>query len=253
MHRITGCQWRCRRHGVFRNNRHNSRRNIGRPFTPVAVVLPRELELYEVASPSPDTYLGFPLFSARGDGFYGRETLSESFSKKIKAIRAGMAAIFGTTREMCGNETHVIKNGGFPDVFDILHADQAAALAKYDYLVDLTGDEHFAQTHQNIVSLDQLARLLETILPVKVEGGAHWLLNQTKHGWLLLVMNNSGIERSREHGDRKLPEAALPVRIRWPDGTFSPRVLEGSAATLQREGNYFNLCLNAGEWIIFAF
>ena len=67
-----------------------------------------------------------------------------------------------------------------PDSVDMLTQKEEAALGKYAYIVDLTGDVDFAARHDNIIPADKVAEKLRELLPVKVEGECHFMVNERK-------------------------------------------------------------------------
>ena len=178
--------------------------DVGTPYTPAAVVLPGDLPMLDLNSLRGDTYLGLPAAGAN---------LAD-----LRRLREALSLLFGDMRGALGNEAHVIKNGGLPDAFDLIHADDEAAMAKYDLLVDLTGDNAFARAHVNACPPEDAERLLRELLPCWVEGGLHWLLNRGQSGWLLAIFNNNGIERTVDKGEVLLAQAAATASISLKQG-----------------------------------
>lgn len=208
--------------------------DVGSPHTPAAVVLPAGMPMLDLDSLIKDTYLGLPVTGVD--------------LEKLRGLRRGLGLLFGGTEGALGNEAHVIKNGGCPDAFDIIHADDEAAAARYDLLVDMTGDSAFSQTHRNVCCAEDAEGLLRTRLPCWVDGGAHWMLNRTKHGWLLAVFNNNGVERTVERGEKLLTQADTAVTVTLKPG-MSIRHIEGGNAIVQ-SGNILNAHLSAGCWLL---
>lgn len=210
---------------------------IGAPYTPIAVVLPADLEVFDLwlLAKENTRYLGFPM--------------EESKKCQYEDVAEGLRALFGDSSQAHGNEAHVIKNGGMPDVFDILHADHEEALSHYDYLIDLTGDASFAQKHTNVVKLDDLENLLRSILPCWVDGGVHWMLNRVTDGYRLMIFNHNGIDRSVAFGDRFLKEADLTGRI---DAKGTLRLLNSSRCDFRTDGQERNVALSAGGYATFV-
>ena len=173
--------------------------DVGEPITPIAIVLPKGMEVLDLWLYEGDRYLGFPL--------------PEEEKVQARAIRNTLRFLFGNGDGTIGNEAHVIRNGGMPDAIDILHDGHDAALTRYEYLIDLTGDADFSKRHPNVIPLADVETTLRKTLPCWVEGGAHWMVNRTADGCRLTVMNHNGIERTVEHGERLLPGADLSVTI----------------------------------------
>ena len=208
---------------------------IGRPYTPVAVVLPAEMPVVDVMLRTP--YLDYP--------YRGSEDLIPD--AQMDTIRETMALLFGTGRKY-GNHSHVICNSSYPDIFDIIHADQTDAIARYDYLIDLTGDPAFAQAHSNCVAAEALSAMLDTLLPFRVDGDLHTMYNRTADGWLLLIMNNEGILIKDFSGDIQMPEAAIDGRLHHLCGEW--KLLDGNTAEPQKTDDGCTFTLGGGEWML---
>ena len=148
-----------------------------------------------------------------------------------------------------GNTGHVLRRGGYPDVFDILHADQESALSHYDYLIDLTDDPAFAAAHNNIVSIDALEGLLDRMLPCRIGGDLQTQYNRTKDGWEVLVLNNDGVTNDNFEGDRFDADAAVTTDIRFCGDHNTCRSLDGTG-TVSSDGNRVTLHLAAGQWLL---
>lgn len=208
---------------------------VGQTFTPFAIVLPAQKQVLEIGSAlgQPTQDLGFPVDADSGNLLQIRQTLSQLL---------GHAGRYG-------NHSHVIKNGGFPDVFDILHADQTEALAQYPYLIDLTGDPAFEKTHPNTVPVEQIDTILDQLLPCRIAGDVHSIYNRTDKDWLVLIANHDGIQCDHFAGDRQIPEAAAQVRLRISRG--QPQILDKHCATApQSIPDGLGMTLEAGEWVL---
>lgn len=208
---------------------------IGRPYTPVAVVLPANMPVVDVLMRTP--YLDYP--------YRGPEDLIPD--AQMDTIRDTMALLFGTGRKY-GNHSHVVCNSAYPDIFDIIHADQTDAIARYDYLIDLTGDASFAAAHGNCITTDALEGLLDTLLPFRVDGDLHTMYNRTAGGWLLLIMNNEGILTEDFSGDIQMPEAAADGRLHHLRGEW--KLLDGNTAAPQKTDDGCTFTLGGGEWML---
>lgn len=207
--------------------------DVGETYTPFAIVIPANIAIWEISHNR--EYLGFPL---------NEET------KCISVIREVMDQFLGHSGRY-GNHSHVIKNGGFPDVFDIIHADQTDAIEKYDYLIDLSDDRSFANTHKNIVEIDEINSILDRMLPCRISGDIHTMYNRTRDGWIVLIMNNEGILCDNFAGDCRIPEAVAAVKITMKEGEW--KILDGNYVHLpERTGDGYNVTLEAGEWIMAA-
>lgn len=223
--------------------------DIGVTYTPFAVVLPAETEIYSLCE-GPGTYLKFPLDGTPLDG------MEKGFADKIRFSRLVIGQLLyggGPEAPLLGNEARCIQNGAFPDVFDVIHGDMPGALAGYPYLIDLTGDRSFALRHSGrIVPPERVAGLLPELLPFTLTGGAHCVFNRRENAWLALVMNNNGVVRRDYRGDRFLPEAEIVSElVPGRAGTPDIRKTAGSGRLLREDGAY-RLKLGAGQWVILS-
>ena len=118
------------------------------------------------------------------------------------------------------------------------------ALARYEYLIDLTGGA-LSPKHGNVVTAREADRLLDTLLPCRVGDGLLAAYNRTPSGWLMLIMNNNGVYHDGFNPDVQLPEAAVtaPLRPRSPDARIT--LAAGNGAL--RSGS---VTLRAGEWAL---
>lgn len=212
--------------------RHN---DVGTPFAPIAVVLPKNLPILDVELR--DNYLNYP----------GDDPSYPVSNETTKNLRDTMHTLFGTNGS--GNTGHVLRCGGYPDVFDILHADQDAALSHYDYLIDLTDDPAFAAAHSNLIPIDALDPLLDRMLPCRISGGLQTQYNRTKTGWEILVLNNNGVTNDNFSGDTFDADAAVTTDVRFCGEHSACRILEGTG-TASADGNHVTLHLAAGQWLL---
>ncbi len=212
--------------------------DLGTAFTPFAIVLPKELPYIDLRFP--DNYAN-----------YSPEDESFVVSKETATmLRDGLRSIFGS--ESKGNAGHVIRNGGYPDIFDIVHEDTENALDKYDFLIDLTGNDSFAKEHKNTVKTEDINKILENILPLRIESPVHTSYNKTNDGWFVLAINNDGIHCDNNfEGDKKLPDCDLVSKINYKNNGISCKKIDGSGNISKTEnGDYIEL--EAGQWILLA-
>ncbi len=211
----------------------------GTPYTPVAVVLPADLPVY--TNEPEGQYLGCP---AAG--------LGDAFVQNLRQVRKTIGRLFFLDRpgyDGVGGDAHCLATTDYPDVFDVLHEDMAAALQQYDYILDLTGSEAFAAAHDNIVSLQQLSAILPGLLPCTFDGRLHTAYNRTAEGWLVLVMNNDGVLRSVIDGEHALEEFAVTARVCLRSPAAQVEKLCGSGR-LHSCGDGHSVLLGAGQWMI---
>lgn len=210
---------------------------VGKSFRPFAVVLPKDLPMIDIRL----SEQWFDRPSIEDDKLFTKE--------RIKDINDILNRIFGENGKN-GNYSHVLKCGGFPDVFDIIHAD-APSVSEYDYLIDLTGDPDFSKRRENCVSVSDIDKLLEKILPAQISGGLHTAYNRTGNGWLVLCMNNDGILHDDFQPDVFLPEATVHTGIQQNRTNLSI-FKTGGSGTLYASGNEYAVTLRAGEWLLLA-
>ncbi len=209
---------------------------IGTPYTPIAIVLPKDLPVVaSIGQPEDNTIFGY--------------ALSDSLAHKMRTVRAGLKALLSSPSEPSDFEARIMINSHIPDAFDVIHEDRTD-YGDYQYYVDLTSDEAFHKSHR-CCSVEDAPALLEKLLPCHVEGGVHWFVNRTKDGRLLIIFNHSGIMRSVAEGEHLMPEATKQVSICLKDGA-SLRPLEGGD-DLSLENGTYRLTLGAGEWFLGKF
>ena len=201
-----------------------------RAITPFAILLPRDyaIELPDVYDPwtvgaHRDVYLHCRLDRKERE-YYGH-------------VEDVLKLIYTRNGEIYGNESHVLTNSRFGDLFDILYEDaDDAVLSRYDTLIDATPDGEIARARgekHRILKSDSLEELEnrlhqreKEILPVTVDG-LHWLLSEDAEGKRYLsVFNNEGNERSIRHGDTVRREADGCVRITFCEPTERLRALK---------------------------
>ena len=211
------------------------RERIGTPYTPLAVVLPKDLPTVAGLEEEP-TLLGYPMSGER--------------ARQVNTVRRGLRALLANPAPMVGCETENIINSDIPDAIDVIHEDYPTLPTQYDYFVDLTGTPAFAKSHR-CCSVEEAPALLKELLPCEVEGGVQWFVNRTPSGWLLVMFNNSGVHRSVEKGEYILPEGAATVTVRLKNAR-ELQVLEGTTA-LARDGETYHFTLSGGDWWLAAF
>lgn len=215
--------------------------DIGEKVAPIAAVLSNDLlclTLGRDLAEDVKTYLDEPL-------------TGEALEKWTR-LKYDVAKIFSDSAPMVGDETAVLLNSDMPDAVDMLNEGDGHALAGYKYLVNLTGDPAFAEKYPNCISVDEIKEKLDELLPCRVTGGAHYMVNRKKDGgYYLAVFNHSGITRSVAEGEGVLPEATMTVAIELKDGR-ELTYLEGSDKIVFVNGRY-QVVLAGGEWLFAEF
>ncbi len=211
----------------------------GEPFTPIAVVLPKELDVLHVDLP--EDYLGYP----------ASDTSDGADPVVWRTIRETLPRLFGQAGTR-GNNAHVLTPGGLPDAFDIIHEDSACkageALRRYEYFIDLTGGDSFKKTHRTVTP-EEADRILTELLPLRIGENVHTAYNRIPGGWLVFASNNDGVECDNFKGDVRIPEAAVTAEIRYRKNGLSAKMMEGTGR-LHRDGDRTFLDLRAGDWVL---
>ena len=131
-----------------------------------------------------------------------------------------------------------------PDAIDIVNEDVYDE-SRYTYAVNLTGDESFEKKHR-CCSLDDAPDLLDNLLPCRVTGGLHHVVNKNSDGeYFLTIFNNTGIIRSVEDGEYGLKEAEKTVQVELKGGR-KLSALYGNFKIEETDGKYF-ITVPAGE------
>lgn len=205
--------------------------NPGEIFTPVAVVLPRDLKVLEGIHKNENTYLDYPCFG--------------SFAEKLKNIKNAVCQVFSDNVSMHGNETRALINSETPDAVDLVHSD--CDLSRYDYIVNLSGEKLNSNKE---ISPQEVKDVLENLMPCEVTGGVHWFVTKHDNGWYLIILNNDGIERTVEKGDVILPEGAKTVNVKLKNGSL--KYLEGSKIS-SLTNDCYTIEIPSGGWFLAAF
>ena len=215
--------------------------NIGKTMTPVAVVIPEfmpALDTIEIHSPK--IYLGMPI--------------DESEGRIIDNVRYGLEKIFADAYPMIGTEWEIrgMRNLKLPDAFDIVN-EGSYDDSKYQYIVDLTSNDDFKNKYKNkICKIEDLKSILDETLPCKVDGNIHTIINECEDGsHLVMLLNNSGVDRTIEKGELLLDEANSTVSVDTKGKTLEK--LEGDGEILKKEKNVYSVLVPAGGWFFGRF
>lgn len=210
---------------------------IGTPYTPVAIVLPKNLfGIAGLDDGEEQTIFGYPFFGCAAE--------------TMKNARKALKALLSNPSDMVGCETANIINSDIPDCIDVIHEDYINLYKDYEFFVDLTGNSGFCKNHR-CISVEEAPEILKNLLPCEVSGGVHWFVNKTADGWLLVMFNNSGIERSVEKGECVLPEGARKVSVKLKNGQ-NLKILEGTDDIHLQNGLY-HFDLQPGAWFLAQF
>ncbi len=158
-------------------------------------------------------------------------------------MRKGLRRLFAYG-ENFGNENGCLVNRLLPDAIDIVNEDVYDD-SRYSCAVNLTGDESFEKKHK-CCSLDDVPDLLNKLLPCKVTGGLHHIINKNSDGeFFLTIFNNTGIVRSVKSGEYGLKEAEKTVQVELKDGR-KLAALYGNFNIEETDGKYY-ITVPAGE------
>ena len=209
--------------------------NVGRKLAPIALVLPKELDIYNVEERQ--TFCTYPLNPEK--------------QQKLDWIREQVAKVFAAPLDdMQGTEVRNLINSHMPDAVALVHED-SAGLEKYSYLVDMTPAGRVKEKYSNICEIDEIPGLLQKLLPCYVEGGLHWMVNKAEDGHYLAIFNHSGVMRTVADGEYILPGTEKTVTLRI-NGDLALQVLEGSA-TVEKIGCEYHITVPGGDWLFAKF
>ena len=206
--------------------------DVGEKLVPAAIVIPADMMIFSISD---------------GDDHIMKY---EYKSEKINKARRGVFEIFNAAADV-QYERATFGNYVYPDGIDILNRDDEM-LDKYDYLVDLTGDEDFKEKYNNVVDAETLKVKLNEKLPCSVEGDIHWMVNEcTSGGFYLTLFNHSGVTRRVEEGEKIDPESTVTVSVTFKNGAV-PTLLEGDAELEKAEDRY-RVSIKGGSFAFIRF
>lgn len=208
--------------------------DIGTPIAPIAVVLPKELPVFEMNSFDSDLYMHYPVYGSLLD--------------KLRLTRRGIFRLFRESGPMIGTETTSLLNCTIPDTLDIVQED-AVHCGDYAYVVDLTGSADFAKkAAAQVCAIEDVPALLDALLPCVMRGNAMKQLTRTKDGTVyLLLTNNSGVSRTVADGEILLPDAAETVTVQTKNEQ-TLTMLEGDGTISRGEDGLYRVEIPAGGW-----
>ncbi len=204
--------------------------NRGEFLAPIAVVLPKDMPSIDIDLPDDGTYLTY--------------ILPADASRDIRKINSALKNIFCSRSGMSGpDEKDNLFNYSIPDCIDIVHEDCADG---YEYYIDLTCSQTFKKSH-NCIEIDEIKAVLNRILPCRVDGDIHYFVNRLdKDRYYLTIMNNAGVTRSVEEGERYLSEADAVATVSLKDNA-QLFALEGNG-TVKKDSDKYFVEVPAGGW-----
>ena len=147
---------------------------------------------------------------------------------------------------------NILLGMGGCDACDIVNEGSLKA-ENYEYLVDLTGSSTLASKYPDkICKVDDVAAILDKTLPCKVTGNIHRLVNRLDDGsYMLMLLNNSGVDRTIEKGELLLAEADTVVTVDCKGRTLTQ--LEGDGKIQTNENGEYKVFVPAGGWFMAKF
>lgn len=193
-----------------------------KPVTPFAIVLPKAYSFVEIPTIF-DTYK----VGVHRDT-YMQCVLTPEQKKYFGHVEDVLKLFYAREGQAIGNESHVITNSRFADVLDIIYEDtDAAAMQKYEYLIDASPDGAFARANADkykileSTDLEKLAATVEKLIPELMPcyaDGLCWLVSKDETGRRFVsIFNNEGNERSLEKGDIIHSEADKTITLTFKE------------------------------------
>lgn len=226
---------------------------------PFAIVLPKEYYCVEVPHAFGPHHLG------EGRTKYMQCSLSPEQAKFNSYVEDVIYSIYKTDGGEFGNESHILTNSRFGDLFDIIYEDaDEKTFAKYEALIDATpdsrvanklGDKHRVFDAHDLPKLERdIKELSREILPVTCDK-LLWLLSEDEKGRYISIFNNEGNYRSRATGDTIDHAADARVKVSFKDaGELTPVKLSSSDIKIEKadESTYY-IDMPATEFAIFRY
>lgn len=228
---------------------------------PFAIVLPLSYKCVQIGE-----YTKPYEFGKSTDSYMGRPFASKERCEDINHIEDVLKFIYARNGEIYGNESFVMTNSRFGDLFDIIYEDASEEiLGKYEAFIDATPDRAFAakqgKNRRVFESTDfdmlenEIKAFTDEVMPVKVDK-LHWLVSEDKEGRRFLsVFNNEGNKRDSKVGDILLHEADRQVKVTFKEAVNLKVLKEAPvAAEIQKidEYNYY-VSVPAAGFVILQF
>ena len=215
--------------------------DIGKPITPVAAVLPKDLMFLNSIHETSDIYMNMPIYT--------------DFAESMRKIRKGLCTLFSDRFEMKGNEykekpdgnQYIMANSQIPDAIDIIHED-SKTIGDYEYLVDLTSG---GLKNKNVVEAKDVQDILLKLLPCTVSGNAHWLITKNEDRHFAIIFNNDGVFFDSQKGEYALKECAHEVKITVKNSKKAEFIYGNT--DFRCEGADYYAKIPAGDFIVIGF
>lgn len=225
--------------------------------TPFAIVLPTSFECLQIGAFDPigthrTQYLGLDIEGEEKD-FVGH-------------IDDVIKLIYMRHGEAFGNESHIITNSRFGELFDIVYEDATdEALSKYEYLVDATADGRIAKAKGDrfnvlesgdLVALEaRLCELEREVMPCVCDKLC-WLVSTDDSGKRYIsIFNNEGNERTHEKGDtvRHEADATVALTFKAASALKAVKLSSNDIKVARKDDKTFVIDMPATQFAIFEF
>ena len=222
---------------------------LGNLYTPIAIVLPKELKMLNINAIAHDTnyfrfYEDLPYMADHAREWHIYEAIRRIYMDP-DMTHAGE-----------DTEWRSLTNNPLGDLFDIVYEDTPGIGDRYRYFVDLTGKNTLHFSPERIIDgadIDRmqadLLKLQDTLVPFRVEGKVHWLMDTVDGGYAVTFINNKGVLRSVANGERKDPAYGQDITVTLDDAVAGVDVLLADTP-LHRDGSRLTFRLEAGEMMI---
>ncbi|MBR5542507.1 MAG: hypothetical protein IKU65_00210 [Oscillospiraceae bacterium] len=232
-----------------------------KPEIPFAIVLPLSYKCVQISN-----YLTPYEFGKNADEYIWRPFENEERRKYIAHIEDTLAFVYARNGNIYGNESFILTNSRFGDLFDIIYEDASdEILGKYYALIDATPDSAFAKKKGNkfrvleTTDFDKLEqdirKLSEEVMPCTVDT-LHWILSKDKKGRRFVsVFNNEGNIRDSEIGDTLVKEADARVKISFKEASnLKPIKLSCDEIKIEKsDDNTYYVDVPAAAFAIFEY
>lgn len=216
---------------------------LGEPYTPFAIVLPKELTVYNLGA-----YSGL-----NTDYFYGNGTQEENIHNVLRSIY--WSAADGKNIDLRDMEACAMTTSEFGDLFDIVYEDYPQICDRYIYAIDLTKQKITITGKNNSYEcsdMDEfkhhLRRLIDETVPLTVTEDIHWSVNRLNDQWIIGMFNNEGVERSAVYGDKLRPDKTKTVKMTMKRD-YSVEQIAGNAS-IHKDEKAVYLEIPAGSFAI---
>ena len=232
------------------------------PVIPFALVLPKDCPCVELT----DRRFTHRIGDRRG--VYMRNLhLNAEDTEHYGHIDNMYTLFFNRTEDTYGNESHVLTNGLFGDLFDVIYEDASdAALSRYAYLIDATKESTFAHAkagkgYKILESTDpyrlkaEVETLAKQIMPVYVDD-LHWLVSTDNKGRrFLTIFNNEGNLRTSEKGDEinHAYDRRVTVTLNVPGALDIFKPARGEMDVTRIDEHTYQVTIPAADFAIFTY